>query len=63
MPAMLERSASGRATLGADRAYDTRDFVADERALGITPHVAQNERGRRSTIDGRRNRHPGYRRS
>ncbi len=60
---MLERSVQGRATLGADRAYDTRDFVWDLRALGVTPHVAQNERGRRSAIDGRTTRHPGYRQS
>ena len=35
----------------------------DLRALGVTPHVAQNERGRRSAIDGRTTRHPGYSRS
>ena len=58
--AMLERSVRGPATLGADRAYDTRDFVGDLRALGVTPHVAQNERGRRSAIDRRTTRHPGY---
>ena len=61
--AMLERSVQGRATLGADRAYDARDFVWDLRGLGVTPHIAQNERGRRSAIDGRTTRHPGYRRS
>ena len=38
--AMLERSVGGRAPLGADRAYDTRDFVRDLRGLGVTPHVA-----------------------
>ena len=58
--AMLERSVRGPATLGADRAYDTRDFVWDLRALGVTPHVAQNEQGRRSAIDRRTTRHPGY---
>ena len=61
--AMLERSVRGPATLGADRGYDTRDFVWDLRGLGVTPHVAQNERGRRSAIDGRTTRHPGYRQS
>ncbi len=60
---MLERSVRGPATVGADRAYDTRDFVWDLRALGITPHVAQNKQGRRSAIDGRTTRHPGHRRS
>ena len=51
------------ATLGADRAYDTADFVHDVRAAGLTPHVAQNTRNRRSAIDGRTTRHPGYRHS
>ena len=60
---MLERSVRGRATLGADRGYDTRDFVQAVRGLGVTPHVARNERGRRSAIDGRTTRHPGYGRS
>ena len=58
--AMLERSVRGPATLGADRAYDTRDFVWGLRGLGVTPHVAQNEQGRRSAIDRRTTRHPGY---
>jgi transposase len=57
---LVERYVSGRATLGADRAYDTRDFVAACRARGLTPHVAQHTRGRRSAIDGRTTRHPGY---
>jgi transposase len=49
-----------RATLGADKAYDVAGFVADLRALNVTPHVAQNTTGRRSAIDGRTTRHPGY---
>ena len=57
---MLERSVRGPATLGADRAYDTRDFVWGLRGLGVTPHVAQNEQGRRSAIDRRTTRNPGY---
>jgi transposase len=48
-------------TLGADKGYDTRDFVADVRFAGITPHVAQNSQTRRrSAIDGRTVRHQGY---
>lgn len=47
-------------TLGGDKNYDTRDCVADLRGCGVTPHVAQNTRGRRSAIDGRTTRHPGY---
>lgn len=51
-----------RATLAADKAYDTKAFVAALRERGITPHVAQNtNRGRRrSAIDARTTRHPGY---
>jgi transposase len=49
-----------RITLGADKAYDTRDFVAAMRELAATPHVAQNTANRRSAIDGRTTRHPGY---
>src|SRR3954463_4719939 len=30
------------------------------RRLGVTPHVSQNDKGRRSAIDGRTTRHPGY---
>jgi transposase len=50
-----------RITVGADKAYDTADFVAEMRRLGATPQVAQNDRGRRSAIDGRTTRHSGYR--
>ena len=47
-------------TLGADKGYDTRDCVAEMRARKVTPHVARNTSGRRSAIDGRTTRHPGY---
>jgi hypothetical protein len=47
-------------TLGADKAYDTKDFVNDLRSMKVTPHVAQNINGRRSAIDGRTTRHSGY---
>ncbi len=50
----------GRVTLGADKAYDTADFVAELRARGVTPHVAQNNTNRRSAIDDRTTRHDGY---
>jgi transposase len=49
-----------RVTLGADKNYDTRDFVRELRELQVTPHVAQNTSGRSSAIDGRTTRHPGY---
>jgi len=62
---MLERQrrrAPGRRrTIGADKGYDTRDFVAVVRELGVTPHVTQNVTRRGgSAIDGRTTRHPGY---
>jgi transposase len=47
-------------TLGADKNYDTRQCVAELRQMGVTPHVAQNTSRRRSAIDGRTTRHPGY---
>jgi len=49
-----------RRTIAADKAYDTKDFVADCRARGFTPHVAQHTNGRRSAIDWRTTRHPGH---
>ena len=50
----------GGATLGADKGFDTQDFVEQLRKLGVTPHVAQNDSRRRSRIDGRTTRHAGY---
>jgi transposase len=55
-----ELEGSHRITLGADKAYDTADFVAEMRRIGVTPHVAQNDKGRRSAVDGRTTRHGGY---
>ncbi len=49
-----------RRTVAADKNYDTKDFVADARGLGFTPHVAQNTTNRRSAIDGRTTRHAGH---
>jgi len=49
-----------RVTLGADKNYDTVGFVDDLRYAQVTPHVAQNDTHRRSAIDGRTTRHPGY---
>lgn len=49
-----------RVTLGADKGYDTRQFVDDCREAGVTPHVAQNTSRRRSAIDKRTTHHPGY---
>jgi len=50
-----------RITLGADKAYDTADFVLECREANVTPHVARNITPTRgSRIDGRTTRHPGY---
>jgi len=50
----------GRVTVGGDKNYDTAAFVKDLRGLNVTPHVAQNDKHRRSAIDQRTTRHPGY---
>lgn len=48
-------------TLGADKAYDAAATVAQLRQMGVTPHFARYaHENRRSTIDGRTTRHPGY---
>src|ERR1700726_3359027 len=48
-------------TVGADKGYDTKDFVKDLRQMNATPHVAQNvKRPGGSAIDGRTTRHAGY---
>lgn len=60
--AMIEPRAdrSRGVSLGADKAYDAEDFVNELRSMNVRPHVAQNTNGRRSAIDGRTTRHPGY---
>jgi transposase len=55
-----------RITVGGDKGYDVQGFAAGLRTLGATPHLAQHRsltktgRRRRSSIDGRTTRHPGY---
>jgi transposase len=53
-------SRNHRVTVGADRGYDSADSIDDLRCRNAMPHVAQNTTNRRSTIDGRTTRHPGY---
>jgi transposase len=55
-----QKGSSRRITVGADKAYDTKDFVTATRALNVTAHVTKNEKGRRSNMDRRTTRHPGY---
>jgi transposase len=58
--AMINRRCPGerQITLGADKGYDTADFVAELRTMNVTPHVAAKVKG--SAIDGRTTRHAGY---
>ncbi len=60
--AMLRRlpATKRRRTVAGDRGYDTKDFVRECRAMGVTPHVAQNTTNRSSAIDGRTTRHRGH---
>ena len=63
MLSQRQRRRARRVTVGADKAYDTGDFVATARELNVTVHVQQNNHGRCSRIDRRTTRHPGYARS
>jgi len=58
--AMIKDNARAGSTIGGDKGYDAADFAAGCRARGCVPHVAQNNTGRRSAIDRRTTRHPGY---
>jgi transposase len=55
-----------RVTLGADKAYDVADFVASLRARSVSPHIAIDGhvrvtgKPRKTSVDGRVTRHPGY---
>jgi transposase len=57
---------SRRLTLGADKAYDVTAFVEDLRRRRVTPHIAIDGhvrvtgKPRKTAIDGRTTRHPGY---
>lgn len=56
-----QKRLASRRTVGADKGYDTHDFIEVTRALGVTPHVTQNlARPGGSAIDGRTTRHDGY---
>lgn len=66
---MVNRQSPGssrRITLGADKGYDAASFVGDLRQMAVTPHIAKNDavtktgKRRRSAIDARTTRHPGY---
>ena len=60
MLAEKQKDRKRRITVGADKAYDDRQFVEAVRKLNVTPHISKNDNGRRSNMDGRTTRHPGY---
>ena len=47
-------------TLGADKGYHTKDFVAHLRQRGIAPHIAQIDGRNTPGLDARTTRHAGY---
>jgi hypothetical protein len=49
-----------RITLGADKAFDSKDFVEAARKMKVTVHVTRNDKKRRSNLDRRTTRHAGY---
>jgi transposase len=59
---MLERVPGvERVTVGADKGYDSKEFVSETRQMKVTPHIARNEKRRGgSALDGRTVRHAGY---
>lgn len=50
-----------RVTLAADRGYDVQAFIEELRKREVTAHIAQSTSKRKSNLDGRTARHPGYR--
>jgi transposase len=60
---MLEQvPGDGRITVGGDKGFDTKDFIAECRHMNVTPHLAQNHgRSGGSALDGRTARHESYR--
>ena len=58
---LTKATPSKRRTIGADKNYDTADFVAVTREMNVTPHVSQNlKRSGGSALDARTTRHEGY---
>src|SRR5208283_2927057 len=60
---MLTEKQQGRGrriTVGADKAYDSEDFVRTVRELNVTPHITKNDKNRSSNLDRRTTRQPGY---
>jgi transposase len=47
-------------TLGADKGYDAKEFIAELQRLNVTPHVAQNKSGRSSAVPDEIAKSDGY---
>ena len=60
MLAEKQQDRARRITVGADKAYDTEDFVRTVRELNVTPHITRNDKNRSSNLDRRTTRHRGY---
>lgn len=60
MLAEKQEGCSRRIPVGADKAYDTKDFVSTVREMNVTAHVTNNDKGRTSNRDRRTTRQPGY---
>lgn len=61
--ALVDAHVPRGSTLGADKGYDTFDFVASLKQRGVKPHIARSTKNRRSAIDGRAARGNGYKMS
>ena len=63
---MESKAGKRRITLGGDKGFDVAAFVAELRDRNVTPHVAiqghltKTGKRRKTRIDGRATRHPGY---
>ena len=60
MLSQKQQGRSRRITVGADKAYDSEDFVRTVRELNVTPHITRNDKNRSSNLDRRTTRHGGY---
>jgi hypothetical protein len=57
---MRQRVRRHRCTLGADKGYDVRDFIAACQALRATPHIARRDNWRGSAVLAKLAPTPGY---
>ncbi len=60
MLAESQRGCARGITVGADKAYDSKDFVRIVRELNVTPHITKIEKNRGNNLDRRTTWQPGY---